>query len=251
MKRELELYFRPDFEKISKKSKKHKHKRKEREREREREKEEHYKSESDSDVEDIEFNKLTCSNSMSAATNSVYSEDNHIYFNSEFNKKSIEMLINNIKKINEDFEKVTKSRLVEVVRPKPIYLHITSYGGSLLHCFKAIDAITRSKMEVHTIVEGYAASCGSLLAVIGVKRYMGKFACILMHQLSAGAIGKFKEIEDDYDNCKMMMEHIVSIYEKHTTMTNEQIRAQLDHDSWWNYDTCLANGLVDGEWIEK
>ena len=203
------------------------------------------------DDDKIDIDVLKCENSISAITNSVYSKNNHIYFNSAFNKKSIEMLIDEITKINDEFDKLTNNKLVDVVRPKPIYLHITSYGGSLLHCFKAIDAVTRSKIEIHTIVEGYAASCGSLLAVIGRKRYMGRYASILMHQLSSGAIGKYKEIEDEYGSCKMLMDQIIGIYERHTKMSNEQIKEQLDHDSWWNYDTCLANGLVDGEWLEN
>ena len=206
------------------------------------------KSDSEDDMPTIDI--LQCDNSVSSINNSVYAENNHIYFNSAFNKKSIELLIDKIGKINEEFDKISKHKMIETVRPKPIYIQITSYGGSLFHCFKAIDAISRSKIEVHTIVEGYAASCGSLLAVIGAKRYMGKYASVLMHQLSSGAIGKYKEIEDEFVNCKMLMEQIISIYERHTTMSREQIVEQLDHDSWWNYDTCLANGLIDGEWTE-
>jgi ATP-dependent Clp protease protease subunit len=195
--------------------------------------------------------KLKCENSAASVDNSVHSVNNHIYFNSEFNKKSVELLCSKITAINDEFEKMTHNKLVEVIRPKPIYLHITSYGGSLFHCFKAIDAVNRSKIEVHTVVEGYAASCGSLLAVIGRKRYMGRYSSILMHQLSAGAIGKYQELEDSYLNCKMLMDQIKSIYEQHTKMTREEIEEQLTHDSWWNYETCLIKGVVDGEWLEN
>jgi len=235
MNRELQLY---DGFILSRREKKHKRSRSD-------------DSDSDDDYEKPKTDVLKCDNSVSSTDNSVYAENNHIYFNSAFNKKSIEMLVDKIAKINEEFDKLSRNKMIDIVRPKPIYLHITSYGGSLLHCFKAIDAVTRSKIEVHTIVEGYAASCGSILAVIGVKRYMGRYASILMHQLSSGAMGKYKEIEDEYGSCKMLMEQIIGLYEKHTTMSREQIIAQLDHDSWWNYETCLANGLVDGEWMEN
>jgi len=208
----------------------------------------------DSDEPDDKYKiqlKLKCENSAASVDNSVHSVNNHIYFNSEFNKKSVELLCSKITAINDEFEKMTLNKLVEVIRPKPIYLHITSYGGSLFHCFKAIDAVNRSKIEVHTVVEGYAASCGSLLAAIGRKRYMGRYSSILMHQLSAGAIGKYQELEDSYYNCKMLMDQIITIYEQHTKMTKEEIEDQLTHDSWWNYETCLIKGLVDGEWLEN
>ena len=214
---------------------------------------------SDDDIDDSEDSleklkirlKSKCENSAASIENSVHSVNNHIYFNSEFNKKSVEMLCNKIISINEEFEKLSQNKLIEVIRPKPIYLHITSYGGSLLHCFKAIDAVNRSKLEVHTIVEGYAASCGSLLAAIGRKRYMGKYASILMHQLSAGSHGKYQELEDSYYNYKMLMDQIIAIYESKTKMDKKEIEEQLTHDSWWNYETCLVKGLVDGEWLEN
>ena len=228
MKRTIDIYYDPILSKTKKRKK--------------------YKTDEDDITNEIDI--LDCDNSLTAKTNNVYSEDNHIYFHSAFNKKSIEMLIGEISKINETFEKLTKNKIVDTIKPKPIYIHITSYGGSLMHCFKAIDAVNRSKIEVHTIVEGYAASCGSLLSVIGKRRYMGKYASILMHQLSSGAMGKYKEIEDEYGSCKMFMDHIINIYQEHTNMTREQIQQQLDHDSWWNYDTCLVNGLVDGEWMD-
>ncbi len=205
------------------------------------------KVEDDEYSDDDDFNE--CKNSISSKCNNVYSVDNHIYFNSAFNKKSVEMLVDEIKNINEKFQNLKNNSLVETIAPKPIYIHITSFGGSLLHCFKAIDACNRSSIEIHTVVEGYAASCGSLLAVVGKRRYMGKFSSILMHQLSSGAIGKYGEIEDEYHNCKMWMENIINIYETHTNMTKEQIEQQLQHDSWWGYDVCLTNGLIDGECV--
>jgi ATP-dependent protease ClpP protease subunit len=189
-----------------------------------------------------------CENNDASSCNNVYSKNNHIYFNASFTKKSVEMMINELEKINKMYEILEKNELINVIEPKPIYLHITSYGGYLRPCFKAIDAVGRSKLEVHTIVDGYAASCGSLLASIGKKKYMGKYANILMHQLSSGACGKFSEIEDDYNNCKILMKQIIDIYEKNTSMTREEIEKQLLHDSWWDFETCLKNGVVDAAW---
>jgi ATP-dependent Clp protease protease subunit len=204
----------------------------------------------DLDEDIISENSDDCNAHSSSKTNNVYSNENHIYFNSSFNKKSVEMLINKIKEVNNEFNKLKKNKLIKYIKPKPIYLHITSYGGTLLHCFKVIDAIKISKMDVYTIVEGFAASCGSLLAVVGKKRYMGKYACILMHQLSGGICGTFREVEDEYFNKKFFMNRIINIYIEHTKMNKEEIEQQLKHDSWWGLKTCLDKGLVDEEWLE-
>jgi ATP-dependent protease ClpP protease subunit len=189
-----------------------------------------------------------CENTAATPCNNVYTKGNHVYYHSGFNKKSVEMLIEEIQKLNKQHVDLCNNSSISSVTPNPIYLHITSYGGDLHQCFKLIDVVERSKLEVHTIVEGIAASCGSLLSVIGKKRYMGKYASILMHQLSSGAHGKYMEIEDDTNNCKMWMEHIINIYEEHTNMTRDEIELQLTHDSWWNSDTCLSKGLIDEIW---
>lgn len=194
---------------------------------------------------------LDCSDSKSSSINNVFSENNHIYFNSSVNKKSVEMLINEINDINEKFLKLKQNKLLKSIKTKPIYLHITSYGGSLLHCFKAIDAIQSSSIRINTIVEGYVASAGSLMAICGKKRYMGKYASHLIHQLSSHASGKFMEIEDDYHNCKMWMSQITNIYKQYSNMDEEFIQKQMKHDIWWNYDDCLKYGLVDKEWKNK
>lgn len=192
-----------------------------------------------------------CLNSISCKINNVHSINNHVYFHSQVNKKSIEMLIDEINKINNRLEILERNKLIDSIIPNPIYLHITSYGGSLLHCFKAVDVIKRSKVPIHTVIEGYAASSGSLMAVSGKKRYMGAYASQLIHQMSSMCHGKYNEIEDDYKNCKMWMDHIVQIYVDNSKMNRQQVIEQLKHDSWWNSDKCLDNGLVDELWTKN
>jgi ATP-dependent protease ClpP protease subunit len=188
------------------------------------------------------------SDSFSSINNNVYSLDNHIYFHSDVNKKSIEMLINKINGLNKQFDKLERNVLVNNIEPNPIYLHITSYGGSVFDCFKGIDVIRRSKIPINTVVDGYVASAGSMLSLVGKKRYMGKMASYLMHQLSAGANGKFSEIEDEYTSLSMLMRKMIDLYVENSNMTKEQVIDQFNHDIWWNVETCLDNGIVDELW---
>jgi ATP-dependent protease ClpP protease subunit len=178
----------------------------------------------------------------------IYSEDNHIYFISSVNTKSISKLVKLINKKNREFEDIKKNKWLKIADPHPIFLHITSNGGSLFEGFRAIDAIKKSILPIHTITDGRAASCGSLMAVVGKKRYMTPNSKILIHQLSSWAHGKFNEIEDDYGNCKEMMDDIIKIYVEHTKMQTSFLKKQLKHDSWWGYEKCKKNGLVDDVW---
>lgn len=202
----------------------------------------------DNDIKHVKKQKNEKKNVLLGGENSVYSKNNHIYFISRVNTESINNLIEEIQKMNEDYENLKKNKLMKSFSPHPIYLHITSYGGSLFECMRAIDGIENSEIPVHTIIDGRAASCGSLMAVVGVKRYMTKSSYMLMHQLSSGVIGKYGEIEDEYLNCKKMMKDIIKIYLKKTNMKKSTIKKQLQHDSWWGYKDCLKNGLIDELW---
>lgn len=179
----------------------------------------------------------------------VYRKENHIYFKSYVDDHSVGMLVKLIDEYNHLVKKEKEKTLFvkETLVPKPIVLHISSYGGYLHQGLIAVDSIKSSKVPVYTVVEGYAASCGSLMSVVGVKRFMTKNSSILIHQLSGGCRGTFKQMEDDMINSKKLMEQIVKIYQENCNnkMTTRQIESALERDLFWGYDECKKRGLVD------
>lgn len=205
-------------------------------------KKEIYGEESDSDSD----------SDSSYSTNNLYGcpsvnvADNNIYFRSAVNKTSVDELIRTIQKKNEDFVNLVKNnKMINFCQPKPLYLYITSYGGCLLSCFRAIDAIRRSAIPIYTVVDGYAASAATLMSVVGRKRFMTPHSYMLIHQLSSGVMGKYWEIEDEFINLEMMMNDIYKIYTDNSTMKKDELEEQLSHDLWWGAETCLSNGLID------
>ena len=130
----------------------------------------------------------------------------------------------------------------------PIYLHINSFGGSVFDALTAIDVIQSCKVPIHTIIEGATASAGTLISVVGKKRYMRPNAYMLIHQLSSGCWGKMSEIEDDFQNNKVLMEKIMNIYKEHADIPKKQLSEILKHDLWWDLDQCKKCGLVDETW---
>ena len=129
--------------------------------------------------------------------------------------------------------------------PPPIKLHINSYGGSVFAGLAAVDYIKNSKVPVHSIIDGCAASAATLMSCVAERRYMHKNACMLVHQLSGMMWGKFQEMEDDFENSKMLMQKIKSIYNEHTKIPKREMDKILKHDLWWEAEKCLEFGLVD------
>jgi len=126
-----------------------------------------------------------------------------------------------------------------------IKLRIKSDGGEIFAALSTIDVIRNLKCDVHTYVDGCAASAATLISICGKKRYIGKNAFMLIHQLSTVNVGKFKELEDSFENCKVLMKLIKDIYKQYTKINLKSLNEVLDHDLWFDSSKCLSYGLVD------
>jgi ATP-dependent protease ClpP protease subunit len=68
---------------------------------------------------------------------------------------------------------------------------------------------------------------------------------MLIHQLSAMSWGKFRELQDDHINHTKLMETIKRIYDQYTKIPSKKLGEILDHDLWFDAETCIKYGLVD------
>ena len=178
----------------------------------------------------------------SVDNNAVEFSQNRIYFYSGVTRPKILKLNKGIHNLNVNM--LAKAGPLEY-EPPPIKLHINSYGGSVFAGLSAVDYIINSKIPVHTIIDGCAASAATLMSCVAERRYMDKHACMLVHQLSGLMWGKFQEMQDDMQNSEMLMEKIRNIYRKYTKIPKKELDNILKHDIWWEAEMCLEYGLVD------
>ena len=59
--------------------------------------------------------------------------------------------------------------------------------------FNVVDVIERSPTPIYTYIDGYAASAATLISIAGHKRFMGKHSLMLLHELSGGNEGTYKD----------------------------------------------------------
>tara|TARA_X000000950_G_scaffold252622_1_gene314898 strand:+ start:63 stop:695 length:633 start_codon:yes stop_codon:yes gene_type:complete len=174
--------------------------------------------------------------------NVVEFSHNRIYFYSGVTRPKILKLNKGI--FNMNISMASKSGPLGY-EPPPIMLHINSYGGSVFAGLSAVDYIKNSKIPVHTVIDGCAASAATLMSCVAERRYMHKNACMLVHQLSGMMWGKFQEMQDDMENSEMLMKKIKNIYKEHTKIPKKEMDNILKHDIWWEAEKCLEYGLVD------
>jgi ATP-dependent protease ClpP protease subunit len=171
----------------------------------------------------------------------IYRENNHIFFYSEVDRKSIQSLIKVIREAEEYCYTTSFKLSIDV----PIFLHISSLGGYIYDALNAIDAIQRCRIPIYSIVEGSVASAGTLISVICKKRFICPNAYMLIHQLSGDVFGKMNEITDEYANLSELMNILKNIYMEHADFSKRKLEKLLKHDLYLNTDKILKYKLAD------
>lgn len=177
----------------------------------------------------------------------IYRVENHIYFRSQVTTSSISTLCKLINEANNEFIILEKNIKHAKLTPAPLYVHITSDGGTLIAGFMAYDEIENSRIPIYTIIEGYAFSAATIMSMAGRKRYMTRSSYMLIHQLSAGCEGNFEQIKDSYINNEQLMKHLKEIYAQKTKnkLKGKKLDDILKRDIYIGADSCLKMGLVD------
>ncbi len=128
---------------------------------------------------------------------------------------------------------------------EPIHLHVQSGGGDLIPALYTADLIARSPTPIYTYVDGFAASAATLLSVSGQRRFMTAHSTMLIHQLSSGHSGNFRELQQHIENDSLLMSQLIEIYVQRCTMNERTLKALLDKDKYLSAQECLDLGLVD------
>ena len=168
--------------------------------------------------------------------------ENKIYYYAGVNRDSSVELN---KKIGElESKALTLSNNLSILPPS-IKLFINSGGGSVTAGISSMDTILRTKVPIHTYVDGFAASAATFLSVVGNYRFMSRNSYMLIHQLSSSFWGTYSNFEDEKQNLDLMMKTIKNVYKKYTKVPMKKLDEILKHDLLWDAETCLKFGLID------
>lgn len=130
-----------------------------------------------------------------------------------------------------------------------IEIEFFSPGGNVFAGMQLFDKILSLRAAGHhitTSTHGYAASMAGILLQSGDKRVIGKESYLHIHEISAGAIGKLAEIEDEVDFMKLIEKRVVKIYAERSKMSEGQIRRKMKRKEWWmDSAEALKVGFVD------
>lgn len=130
---------------------------------------------------------------------------------------------------------------------RDILFYINSPGGSVTAGMSIYDTMQFVKCDVQTIVLGQAASMGSLLAAAGAagKRFILPNARHMIHQPLGGASGQATDVEIQARELLRWKEVLTTIYVKHTGKTFEELKSDMERDTFMTAEQSVGYGLAD------
>lgn len=152
--------------------------------------------------------------------------------------------------ISEDWfgEGLTAKRFVEELNAlsvTAIDLHINSAGGSVFDGQAIYNALVRHPAAVTTYIDGLAASIASIVALAGETVVMAANALFMIHNSWGCTCGNAGEMRSFADLLEKVDGSCVAIYEQHSAMTAEEIKAAMDSETWMTAEEAQTAGFVD------
>jgi ATP-dependent protease ClpP protease subunit len=133
---------------------------------------------------------------------------------------------------------------LDSLKGQRVKVRINSPGGIADEGVAIYNALRRHDGGVDTYNESIAASAASLIFLAGENRYMATGARVMIHNASGVCMGnnadmlKMAEILTVYDNAQK------AIYSEHLSLSEEEIIAAMDAESWYDADQAIALGIA-------
>jgi ATP-dependent Clp endopeptidase proteolytic subunit ClpP len=126
-----------------------------------------------------------------------------------------------------------------------IDMHINSPGGDVWDGQAIFNAIANHPAYVTTYIDGLAASIASVIALAGDKVVMAENALFMIHNPYGGVMGTAAEMRQMADVLDKVRDTIVGVYAKHSALTDEELVAAMDAETWFSASEAREAGFVD------
>lgn len=127
-----------------------------------------------------------------------------------------------------------------------IHIRIHCYGGSVFEGTVIFNSIANSKSKVTAIVEGIAASMGSIILQACHIRTIAENAFVMIHRPSSFTQG---DSQTHFRNGKLlqsMEKNFIRTYARRSGKSEDDVKMYLDgNDHWLSAEEAKAAGMVD------
>lgn len=135
--------------------------------------------------------------------------------------------------------------LDKIDHKKPIELYINIEGGLCSAGVAIIETIQKIKSPVHTIITGEACSMGSLISVVGNKRFATRTAVWMAHDTYHWIEDYSVKVKDRADFIEKYENMLIKIYKKYTKLNDIELDKAKNGELWLFANDMLKKGIID------
>ncbi len=142
--------------------------------------------------------------------------------------------------------------LQDCIKPSKIVVLINSEGGSVLYGMSMFSAIQSSPIEVDCIVEGIAASMGSVIWAAGDNLFMHDYSLLMIHNPFSHC-GNDESMSDMINAFKSQLS---TIYQKRFGLTKDEVQKIMDGEgdadgTFLTAKDAVKRGILDKSHVIK
>lgn len=130
-----------------------------------------------------------------------------------------------------------------------IHVRINSPGGEIFHGSAIVTAIRNCPSEVHTWIDGVAASMAGVIWMAGKKRHMAKNGMLMIHSASGLCWGNANDMRELAETLDQFDKTLVIASADSTGMSEEEMKKKyFDYkDHWLTWNDVNAEGWLSEE----
>ena len=139
---------------------------------------------------------------------------------------------------------VTIVNQLKAVTAKSINVHINSYGGDVSEGLAIYNVLREHPAQITTICDGFACSAASVVFMAGDKRIMSPASLLMIHNAWTIAMGNASALRKTADDIETISQASVEAYKRTATISEEEIKALMDAETWILPETAVAYGFA-------
>jgi ATP-dependent Clp protease protease subunit len=136
---------------------------------------------------------------------------------------------------------------------RDIRMHIDTPGGCVKSGLSIVDVMDIIECDIVTVNTGMCASMGSILLAKGTKgkRSSLRYSKVMLHQVSAGAVGNIQDMEITMSETKKYNDILFGILGDACCKTADEVKADATRDKWLTAVEAKDYGIIDEIVVSK
>lgn len=135
------------------------------------------------------------------------------------------------------------------VKAKTLNVHLNSPGGSVFTGFAIYSGLVswaeRKSAKINVVIDGWAASIASVIAMAGDHISIGEHAAYMVHSPWSWCVGDSEAMRAEADILDELEETIIDIYVARTNGDREEITAWVKNETWMKGKLAVERGFAD------